>query len=103
MRHTSDRGLVGIVVIIVVAILALSYFNIDLKTVIEKPETKNNVEYATQTSVSVWNKYLAQPATYVWNTIVVEYIWKSFIANMIKIDSGQPTTFEQQAPQIQTP
>jgi hypothetical protein len=102
MRHSSNRGLVGIIVIIIVAILTLSYFNIDLKSVAEKPQTQQNIEYATITSKTVWDKYMSKPATYIWNTIVVEYIWKSFLANMIKIDTNQPTSFEQQAPTVQT-
>ena len=102
MRNTRNNGLVSIILILIIAILALSYLNIDLKSLVEKPQTQNNIAYVTQSSESIWTAYLEKPAPYIWNKVFVDLVWNSFIDNMTAIKNGQPTVFQTQAPIIHT-
>jgi hypothetical protein len=102
MRNTRNNGLVSIILILIIAILALSYLNIDLKSLVEKPQTKNNVAYVATTSETVWTTYLEKPATYLWNKVFIDLFWNSFIDNMTAIKNNTPTTMQQQAPLVNT-
>ena len=42
----KNRGIVGTVVLIIVALIILGYFNINFKTVIESPAVQQNLNYA---------------------------------------------------------
>ena len=98
-----NRGLIGIILIIIIALLVISYFNINLQTVVQKPTTQQNFTYVASTSTSFWNTYLQKPASYLWNTVFIGLLWSSFINEMTLIKNGQPTTLQQQAPTISTP
>ena len=98
----QNRGLIGILLTIIIAILIISYFNINLQSLVEKPTTQQNVTYVTNAGTSVWNTYLSKPADYLWNTVFVNLLWNSFIDNMTRIKNGQPTTLQQNPPTIST-
>ena len=101
-QRNANKGFIGILLLIVIAILVVSYFNIDLQSLVEKPQTQKNAAYVTTTTTSFWNSYLQKPASYLWNTVFVGLLWNSFIDNMTRIKNGQPTTLQEMAPQIQT-
>ena len=50
---------------------------------------------------SLWNEYLAKPATYLWNDVWVNIFWKSLIKNMERIRDGQPTDLDKAANNIE--
>ena len=101
MKKHANQGLISILLIIVIAILALSFFNIDLKTVAEKPQTQKNVSYVVDNSTSFWNTYLQKPASYLWNDIFINLLWNSFVDNMTRIKQDQPTTLQLNPPTVQ--
>ena len=80
-----------------IIILILSYFNISIKTVVNSPTGQENVNYVKGTTQSVWDKYLAQPAHYLWQDVWVNIFWKSFISNMESIRDGKPTEYDNAA------
>lgn len=81
-RMSGERGFLRLIIIIIVALLVISYFGINIRQVVESPTTKDNFAYTATTTVSVWNNYLKTPVTYVWDKIFVELIWKPAIANL---------------------
>ena len=93
-------SILGVLLLGVIIILIISYYNISIKAVVESPQTQGNFSYVVGNSRSVWNDYLKSPATYVWNYVVVDLIWKSFINNMERIRDGQPTVFDNAAPTV---
>jgi hypothetical protein len=54
----TQQGLIKIIVIIVIAVLILSFLGIDIKQAIESPTTKHNFSYITQAILWVWNSII---------------------------------------------
>lgn len=48
-------GLIGFLVIIVLIILALSYFGIDIRGVVESPTTQTNFAYLKDLVADIWH------------------------------------------------
>ncbi len=102
-KQSQQGGFVRFIIILIIAILLLSYFNIDLKTEVEKPQTQQNITYVKDQSQSVWQQYLEQPFFYIWNNIFIDLIWSVFVDNMERIKNHVPTTIEQQGMQVAAP
>lgn len=89
-----------IILIILIGLLILGYFKIDLRSVAESPTSQSNFSYIKGLVVTVWTNYLAGPASYLWNYVFIELLWKSFVSNMTRIKNGQPTDFDLNAPLV---
>jgi hypothetical protein len=96
----DNRGLIKWLVIILIAVIVLSYFGFDLRAIVGSETTQGNLDYLWGLGVIVWDEYLSQPILYFWNNIFMDLLWKSFIENMERIRDGQPTTLEELAPQL---
>jgi len=99
MKQNTQKGIsiLGVLVLGFILILVLSYFNISIKGVVESPTGQENLNYVQGTSVSLWDKYLAGPASYLWNDIWINLFWNSFVSNMERIRDGQPTDVDNAA------
>lgn len=91
-------SILGVLFLCFILILVLSYFKINIKSVVESPEGQSNINYVRGESTNFWNQYLKKPATYFWQDIFVEIFWKSFINNMERIRDNKPTDYEKAAP-----
>jgi|SRR3989344_3190106 len=98
--NSKNRGLsiLGIFFLGIIIIFTLSYFRINIREIAESPTGQDNINYIEGSSKSFWDKYLKDPASYLWNDIWVDIFWKSFISNMERIRDGQPTDLENAAP-----
>jgi hypothetical protein len=69
----ENRGIsiVGILLLGVILILILSYFKVSVRSVVESPEAQDNIQYVGGGTISLWDKYLKEPASYLWNDIFV--------------------------------
>jgi hypothetical protein len=90
-------SILGVLVLGVILILILSYFHISIKAVVESPAGQENINYVGGGTKSLWTAYLAEPAAYLWNDVLVNIFWKSFISNMERIRDGQPTDLDKAA------
>ena len=86
----KQGGFIKLIVLIVVAILVLGYFNIRIRDIAEKPETKDNISYVTEISSKAWHSYLSRPVLYFWNNIFVGILWSAFVNNFELIKQGMP-------------
>ncbi|MEK7104481.1 MAG: hypothetical protein AAB868_00385 [Patescibacteria group bacterium] len=93
-------SIIGILLLGIILLLVLSYFKISVRSVVESPEAQDNISYVGGGTRNLWNDYLKQPATYLWNDIFVDIFWKSFVNNMERIRDGQPTDYETSAPSV---
>ena len=100
MKNTQNRGIsiLGILIFGFILILVLGYFNISVRGVVESPTTQDNINYVSISSKSFWDKYLKDPASYLWNDVWIEIFWQGFINNMERIRDGKPTDFDEAAP-----
>ncbi|MEI7463587.1 MAG: hypothetical protein WCK03_04315, partial [Candidatus Taylorbacteria bacterium] len=64
----------------------------------ESPTGQSNINYVADGSKTVWDKYLKDPASYLWNDVFVKIFWSSFINNMERIRDGKQTDYEKYAP-----
>jgi hypothetical protein len=94
MKINTEKGIIKTIIILVIALLILSYFGFNLRSAVEAPTTQSNFSYATNFVVNVWHSYLERPATYLWNEIFLKLIWGPAIDNLTKIKNGQPTDIE---------
>ncbi|MFA6324795.1 MAG: hypothetical protein WCX46_01030 [Candidatus Paceibacterota bacterium] len=102
MKYFNKGGIsiVGILLLGVILVLVLSYFNINIKATVEKPTTQENINYIKGSSINIWNDYLKEPTQYFWNEIWLKIFWASFISNMERIRDNEPTDMQKAAPQV---
>lgn len=86
------------IIIIIVIVLILGYFDISVRSIIEKDIVQDNFSYVWGHLKTFWYKYLARPAYYFWNDFIAELLWESFIDNLERIKGGEPTTFMEESP-----
>ncbi|MEX0933758.1 MAG: hypothetical protein WD003_00665 [Candidatus Paceibacterota bacterium] len=98
--HQKNKGLIKLIILIVLGVLVLSYFNFDIKSFIDQPTTQKNIEYIVEGAKYVWNEHLASPVLYFWNNIFIDLLWSSFVDNLERIKVGEPHDFELNAPVI---
>ncbi len=82
----DQRGLIKTVVIIVIALLILSYFGFSLRNLVNQPTTQDNFSYAGSVVMNVWNNYLKTPATYIWN-IFIDFIWNPALEHLKHVET----------------
>ncbi len=81
-------------IIILVAIIVLSFFGYDLKKIIEAPTTQGNLNYVMSGVTYVWDNWLKQPIVYFWDKIFIGILWNAFVHNLGRIDQGAPTELQ---------
>ena len=96
-------SILGFIILTGVIILVLSYFNVSIKGIVESPMAQENVNYVRGGTTNLWETYLAEPASYLWNDVIVDIFWKGFINNMERIRDGKPTNIEEASPQVNLP
>jgi len=98
IKNQNQQGFLKLVIIIVIAIIILSYFGFNIRAIVESPETQGNLGYVWGGVTYVWDTWLVGPASYLWNDVFIDLLWDSFIDNMEKIKTGEPTTIQEAAP-----
>lgn len=79
IRIQTNKGLIRTIVIVVIALLVLSYFGFNLRELVDSPNTQENFDTAVSFIVDIWNNYLKKPVLYVWNDIFLKLIWNPAI------------------------
>jgi hypothetical protein len=77
----TNRGLVKAIILIVIALLIISYFGFNLRSLASAPTTQSNFGYVKEVLVNVWDSFLKRPVLIVWN-IFITYIWNPAINNL---------------------
>jgi hypothetical protein len=99
-NSNKKAGFIKTIIIIIIAILALGYFNISLKELAEKPKAQESFSYVKENTETIWSAYLEKPFLYIWNNIFIDLLWGAFTENMKRVKEGRPTTLEESAPQV---
>lgn len=99
----ENRGFIKIILIIIVALLVLSYFGFSLRDLINRPVTQDNFGYVATTTVTFWDKYLKNPASYIWNDIFIDVIWDPAIDNIKRLNKGEPDDIQLAQPMLPPP
>lgn len=76
------------IIIFVILILVLSYFGINIQSVVTSPTGQSNISYVWNGITYVWNNYLSGPFNYLWNT-VGSTLWNAFVHGIENIKNNQ--------------
>lgn len=74
----KQGGLIKLIIIIIIAILVLSWFGVDIKEFITSDQVQKNLSYVWGFITDTWTNYLAAPAQKLW-AVWVQYIWDPFM------------------------
>ena len=80
------------IIIALLGLILLGYLGFDVRKAIDASATRSNLEYAKEVTLYIWNKYLKEPITFLWNDIFIKYIWTPALNNLIKTNNNQATT-----------
>jgi len=75
----QDKGFIKLLVSIIIALIILSYFGFDLRSLIESPQTQANLNYFLDLLKNIWDNYIWKGIMYFWNNIFIGYIWKNIV------------------------
>lgn len=67
MKHSHNRGLIKLLLVLVVAIIVLGYFRIDLRAIVESEPVQNNLRYVGELLKTAWQDYLREPIIFIWD------------------------------------
>ena len=91
MKINLKRGFIGIIVLVVIAILLLSYLGFDLKKIFTSKAVVTNFSYVWGIIKTIWSDYLSVPFAFVWSNLLkplFEIVWKAFLAGVEGIKSA---------------
>ena len=80
-------GFIKWLIIIIILVLILSYFGFDLKGLIEKEQTQENFKAVFAFFGKLWNDYLKRPVVYVWDEIIIGFVWEDILKPLIFDDA----------------
>lgn len=82
-----------VVIIILLVILGLMGVSVE-NDIVENEQVQENTSYVWSGVVYAWDTYLAGPARFIWNDVIVGILWEGFRLNMERLQNGQtPTDF----------
>ena len=90
----GNRGLIGIIILLVIGIFALSYFGISLRKITESDTGQENIGFVKETSIKLWDNVLRGPAEYLWNDIWLDLSWHPFVDTLKSLKAGKGTTID---------
>lgn len=64
-----NKGFVKAILLIVIALIVLGFFGYNLRDILNSPTVKENLSYAWELIVKVWNGFLREPALWLWEKI----------------------------------
>jgi len=79
----KDKAFIGILVLVVVAILLISYLGFDLKKIFTSDIVKNNFSYVWNFAKEVWETYLVGPWNFIWDQAfkpLFTIMWNGFLS-----------------------
>lgn len=78
----NNRGLIRTVILVIFLILVLSYLGINIRSIISSDTFRDNWSYVSDLAVRIWKNYLSGPLSYLWNKILVPYVWQPILENL---------------------
>jgi hypothetical protein len=74
----KQQGIIKLIVLIIIGILILSYFRVDIRRIVESDIAQKNLNYVWGLVQYVWHNFLAAPAAWIWDRVVVDLLWSNF-------------------------
>lgn len=90
----NNQGFIGIIVLIIVAVVILSYLGFDLKKIFTSDMVQKNFSYVTGVIKNIWSNYLSVPFAFVWDEAakpLFQLMWKTFLSGIESIKNANAT------------
>ena len=97
----TNKGFIQIIVLIVIILVALGYFGLNVREIIDSPVVSDNLSYVWNGVVYIWQNYLTAPFMYLWG-VFKNLLWGAFVNNIESLKNGTGNTLEQNAPPVGT-
>lgn len=75
----KDRGFIKYIIIIIIILGLLSFFNIDLRKIFESDTMGGNVSFLQEWGNKIWADYLSPTWTWLWENLIRDYIWEPLV------------------------
>lgn len=79
-----NRGFIKLIVVLAAALIILGYFGFDVREILNSPKVSSNLHYAWGLITTFWSKFIAGPAAFVWNDIIIGLIWNTLVSVLRK-------------------
>ena len=93
----TDRGLIKMIAIIVIALIVLGYFGFNIREIINSPTVHDNLTYTQSLMLYVWDNFLKTPVMFFWN-LFINLIWEPGIAALERMRDGGHAVAPEQVP-----
>lgn len=75
--ETRPKGFIGATFLIIFGLLILQFgFDVNVFGWLRSEEVQNVILYLKKFILLLWDTFIKIPATFIWNEIVVDIIWK---------------------------
>ncbi len=82
-----------VVVILILVTLGLLGVSVE-DDIVANPDVQENTSYVWEGVSHIWQTYLAGPASFILNDVIVGILWEGFRLNMERLQNGEsPTDF----------
>lgn len=78
----KNRGFIKAIIIVVIAIIILSYF-MDFKSLFESKRLQDNYQYLKTLILSLWGNYISSWAHYLWDKIIIQFLYEDIFLQFI--------------------
>lgn len=75
----KQNGFIKYIIIILVILGLLAFFNIDLREIFESESMGDNLGFLGEWGTKIWEGYLAPVWAWLWENIVRDYIWEPLV------------------------
>jgi hypothetical protein len=78
-HRQSERGIIKEIIVILIAVFTLNYIGFDIKDFLNSQQVKEAFDATWDLFRTVWTSYIREPLLYVWNTVVVDFLWEGWL------------------------
>lgn len=83
-NQANSRGIIKTIVLVIIALIILGYFfNIKVQDIFSSSAVQANLSFAWSIVVKIWS-YISFPFVWVWDTIVLGFIWPAILKGLGK-------------------
>ncbi len=75
----SQGGFIKTVLIIIITIVILVYFEEDIKKFLESDQAKEIIKKIVSIGQYLWDHYLKGPVMWFWDKVIIDILWEKII------------------------
>lgn len=89
-KNKGGISILGVILLGIMLILVLSYFGLDIKSLVESPKTQDNLNYVGGVLEDIWEKVLKKPVLWVWENVLEKLFNSIKNSDVLKLEDVAP-------------